>query len=136
LDREPLAAQRLPEGEAMAIFDQRHQEVQYQFNIAGAIDPRQIQNKNDVARQLELLREEIRRARSAQALDEEVATDVEYRLTKAELQTRKAEPDKQGVLEYLAEARSLLSGVPSTAKAISELVGAVAQMAQQVQVHL
>jgi hypothetical protein len=120
----------------MAVFDQRHQEVHYQYNAAGNINLAGIQNKVDVAHQLELLRDEIEQAKSAQALDDQVATDVEYHLTKAAQQAHKTEPDKQRVLNYLSEARSLLSSVPPTAQAVSGLVNAVAQIAQQVQLHL
>lgn len=119
----------------MAVFDQRHQQVQYQYNAAGNINLAGIQNRDDVARQLELLRDEIAHARSAQALDGEVATDVEYQLTKAAQHAHKTEPDKQRVLGYLSEARSLLSSLPQTAQAVSGLVNAVAQIAQQVQLH-
>jgi hypothetical protein len=120
----------------MAVFDQRHQHVHYQYNAAGNINLAGIQNRDDLARQLELLRDEIEQARSAEALDSEVATDVEYRLTKAAQQANKTEPDKQRVLSYLSEARALLSSVPQTAQAVSGLVNAVAQIAQQVQLHL
>jgi hypothetical protein len=120
----------------MAVFDQRHQQVQYQYNAAGNITVGGIQSRAELAHQLELLRDEIARARSAQALDDEVATDVGYRLNKAAQQANKTAPDKPRVLGYLSEAQSLLASVPQAAQAVSGLVNAVAQIAQQVQLHL
>ena len=120
----------------MATFDQRHQQVGYQYNAAGNINVGELRTREDIARQLEQLRTEVQHARDGHALDGETATDAEYQLAKAAEQARQPKPDKQRLVTYLTEARALLEGVPAATQALSGLVNAIAQVGQQVQLHL
>lgn len=119
----------------MAIFDQRHQNVTYQYNAAGNINVGAIQTKDELVQQLALLKTEVEKAKQGQALDEEIATDVDYRIAKATQQAQKPEPDKQSILGYLTEAKAIVESVASAGGALSGLVTALGQAAQQVQVH-
>src|SRR5947209_2658865 len=116
----------------MATFDQRHQTVTYQYNAAGNINLGAIQSKEDVVQQLTLLKAEVEKAKQGQALDEEVATDVDYRIVKATQQAQKPQPDKTSILGYLTEAKALVEGVATAGGALSGLVTAFGQAAQQV----
>jgi hypothetical protein len=119
----------------MAIFDQRHQTVTYQYNAAGNINVGAAQTKDDLVHQLMLLKAEVDQARHGQALGEEVATDIDYRLTKATQQAQQPAPDKQRLLGYLTEAKTLVEGVATAGGALAGLVTALGQAAQQVQLH-
>ena len=119
----------------MAIFDQRHQTVTYQYNAAGNINVGTVQTKEDLIQQLTLLKAEVAKAQQGQALDEEIATDVDYRLTNATQQAQRPQADKQSILGYLTEAKALVEGVATAGGALSGLVTALGQAAQQVQLH-
>jgi hypothetical protein len=66
----------------MAIFDQRGQQVTYQYNAAGDINVGAVQNRMDLVGELGKLQRELTQARQAGVLDEGVATD------KADLEQR------------------------------------------------
>jgi len=124
-----------PKENTMATFDQRHQTVTYQYNAAGNINVGAVQTKDDLVQQLTLLKADVEKAKQGRVLDEEVATDVDYRLTKASQQAQKPQPDKQGMLSYLGEAKALVEGVATAGGALAGLVTALGQAAQQVQTH-
>ncbi len=113
----------------MAIFDQRGQQVNYQYNAAGDINFGAIQTRAELIAELEKLIGEINTAASAKAIDTELATDVEYQVTKAAQQAKKPEPDKKGILDHLATAMKLIEGVTTA----SGMVTAIAQAIQLVQ---
>ncbi|HEU0174001.1 MAG TPA: hypothetical protein VFV58_07035 [Blastocatellia bacterium] len=85
----------------MAIFDQRSQQVVYQYNIVGDINFGSVQNKADVAPELQKLKLEVRKARDAGAIDEDTATDVVYDIEKAVNQAKKEGADKNSAIGYL-----------------------------------
>jgi hypothetical protein len=113
----------------MTVFDQRGQQVTYQYNAAGDINFGAVQNKIDVIAELEKLQAELATASQAGVFDEDTATDAEYQLKKAVQQAKKPEPDKKTVLDHLNEARALIEGVAAAAG----LVGALAQATALVQ---
>jgi hypothetical protein len=119
----------------MATFDQRHQQVNYQYNAAGDINLGAVASRADLLRELEHLKAEVSRAAAAQLIEPEQAADVEYHITKAKLQAERQSPDKQGMMKSLAQASEVVSSVPAAAAALSGLVNALAQAAQQVQLH-
>ena len=116
----------------MSVFDQRGQHVTYQYNAAGNINFGAVQNRMDVIGELEKLQTEVNKAIEANVFDEETATDVEYKVTKAVQQAKKPEPDKKTVLERLQEAKALIEGVA----AAGGLVTALVQAAEVVQKFL
>jgi hypothetical protein len=109
------------------IFDQRGQQVNYQYNAAGDINFADVQNRRDVVEQLEKLQAEIKKAVAGNVLDEETATDVEYKLTKAVQQAKKPEPDKKFIMDYLSEAKELIAGITTGATTVGGLVSAFNQ---------
>jgi hypothetical protein len=117
----------------MATFDQRGQRVTYQYNAAGDINFGAVRNRADAVRELEKLKTEVTKAAEAQVIDAEVATDVEYRLTKAVQQAQKPDPDKPTLLTHLNEAKELVETAAGNVTAVSGLVTALAQAAATVQ---
>lgn len=117
----------------MATFDQRGQHVRYQYNAARDINLGSMRTSADLVQVLQQLTAEVDRAKEAQALDPEVATDVEYRITKARQQAQKPTPDNQGILHHLAEAKTLVEGVTAAGGSLTGLVVALGQVADQVQ---
>jgi hypothetical protein len=113
----------------MPVFDQRGQHVNYQYNAAGNIKIAAIENRMELADQLEQLQVELVRAQSADINDEETAVDAEYQLKKAEQEAKKPEPDKKKIIEHHQEAKALLEGVT----AAGEIVTALAKAAEVVQ---
>ena len=117
----------------MPVFDQRGQQVTYQYNAAGDINFGTVQNRADLVRELEKLKDEVTKAAGAQVIDAEVATDVEYRLTKAVQQAQKPDPDKPTLMTHLKEAKELVENVAGNVTAASGLVTALAQAAVTMQ---
>ena len=113
----------------MAVFDQRGQRVNYQYNAAGNINFGPIQNRAEVVDELKKLLTELDTATQAGVLDEEVATDTEYQLKKAVQQAQKPEANKQTILDYLNQGKELISGI----KAASGFVGALSDAVGKVQ---
>jgi len=113
----------------MPVFDQRNQQVTYQYNAAGDINFGAVQNKAEVVGELEKLQAELTKAIEAGVFDEETAIDAEYKVTKAVQQANKPEPDKKTVLDHLQEAKALIGGVAAAAG----LVTALTQAAEMVQ---
>lgn len=113
----------------MANFDQRGQKVTYQYNAAGNINFGAVQNQMALVDELEKLKREIATAKDAQAIDDEIATDAQYHLTKATQQAIKEQPDKHSVLAHINKAKELLRG----ATELGELVSAMVKAAEVVQ---
>lgn len=116
----------------MATFDQRGQRVTYQYNAAGNINIGGVQDRADLAGELEKLRAEVSRAREGGALEEETATDAEYQMTKAVQQAKKPEPDNKRLLDHINQAKSLIEGATAAGGAAAGLVSALGQAAAQV----
>jgi hypothetical protein len=120
-------------GGEMTIFDQRGQHVNYQYNAAGNINFGAVQNRLDVVEQLEKLKAEIAKAAGSNALDQDTATDVEYKVQKALQQAKKPEPDKKSIVDYLSEGKQLLAGLAGGAAALGGLITAFTQAIEVVQ---
>lgn len=116
---------------AMSVFDQRGQQVIYQYNVNGVINFGNVQNGNDLVGELEKLQAEVAKANTAQALPEEKSIDVEANIKKAVLQAQKPTPDKSIVIKYLDEARKLIIDVAAVAglvKGISQAIETVSKV--------
>lgn len=108
----------------MAVFDQRHQKVNYQYNAAGNINFDRIESREDVITILEKIKAELASAANAEAIDAEIVTDADYRITKAIQQSQKTEPNKKTILEHLKAAKEAIEGVTSAGEIVMALVKA------------
>jgi hypothetical protein len=108
----------------MSVFDQREQQVNYQYNAAGDINFANVQNKANVATQLQKLEEEVTRAAQTGSLSSEVAIDVESNLKKATIQAQKENPDKKALLDYIGQAKKLLENISSMTGIVTALTEA------------
>ncbi|MGE0127251.1 MAG: hypothetical protein AB7U82_04010 [Blastocatellales bacterium] len=111
----------------MAIFDQRGQQVIYQYiyNAAGDINFGSVQSNADAVAELQKLQSEVRKARDAGAIDEDTATDVAYDIEKAANQAKKEGADKNSAIGYLEKAKTLLEGFSTAAGLVKGLSGAI-----------
>jgi hypothetical protein len=109
---------------SMAIFDQRGQQVTYQYNAAGDINFGAVQNRMDVVGELGKLQREMTQPRQAGVFDEGVATDAEYQLTKAVQEVKKPEPHKGTLLEHLNSAKRLVESVAAAGSLVTALTKA------------
>jgi hypothetical protein len=108
----------------MAIFDQRGQQVTYQYNAAGDVNFGAVQNRLDLVGELGKLQRELTQARQAGVFDEGVATDAEYQLTKAVQEAKKPAPDKKTMLDHLSHAKTLVEGVAAAGGLVTALTKA------------
>ena len=109
----------------MPVFDQRYQQVNYQYNVNGMINFDNVQSRVDVVGELKKLQSEVAKATESGALDGEVSTDIKAKIEKAIIQAQKPEPNKKTIMDYLKEARSLLTDivvVAGLAEGISEAI--------------
>jgi hypothetical protein len=108
----------------MAIFDQRGQQVTYQYNAAGDVNFGAVQNRLDLVGELGKLQRELTQARQAGVFDEGVATDAEYQLTKAVQEAKKPAPDKKTMLDHLSHAKTLVEDVAAAGGLVTALTKA------------
>lgn len=108
----------------MAVFDQRGQHVNYQYNAAGDINFGAVQNRQELVGQLEKFKAELAKAGDAQVIDAELVTDVEYQITKAVQEAKKPEPKKETILERVNGAKALIEGVTAAGGMVTALVKA------------
>ncbi|HAZ43422.1 MAG TPA: hypothetical protein DDW76_22055 [Cyanobacteria bacterium UBA11369] len=114
----------------MSVFDQRGQKVSYQYNAAGDINLSAVHNRADLVSELEKLKTEVKKARDAQVIDTEVATDVDYEITKAVQQASKPEPSKNTILDHINKAKDYLKGVAEAGGILTALIQ-VAELVQK-----
>jgi ABC-type branched-subunit amino acid transport system substrate-binding protein len=105
----------------MAIFDQRGQQVNYQYNAAGDINLGSVQNQAQLIEELSKLKSELSKAAEAQVIDAEIFTDADYQMTKAIQQAKKSEPDTKGIMDHLNNTKSLLEGVTAASGIVAAL---------------
>jgi len=117
-----------PEGASVSMFDQRGQQVQYQFNAAGDINVESVTNVDQLSDQLSKLRSEIEVARQARAIPDDAAIEAEFHVLQATRKARADEPDKASMLDHIGKAKALLGDLAAAAG----LVGALAKAAEQI----
>ena len=115
----------------MAIFDQRGQQVSYQYNAAGDVNVSAVQHRIEIVHALEKLKTELVNATQAQIIDPEVATDAEYQLTKAIQHAVKPEPNKKTLLDHINQAKALIEGITAASGMVTTLIQA-AQLVQRI----
>lgn len=113
-----------PGGGDMSVFDQRGQQVQYQYNAAGNINFADIHDKNELADEMEKLKRELEYAKQSNTIDEDVAVEAEYHLLQATKEARKESPAKVSFLEHVTKAQGILQNVAAVGGLVNALVKA------------
>lgn len=113
-----------PQGGNMSIFDQRGQTVNYQYNAAGNINIEVVQNEAELIEELGKLKLEIEKAKTAGAVDEDVAIDAEYQVQKAIQAAKKPEPDKTSLMDHIGKAKELLEDATAATGLVTALLKA------------
>ena len=111
------------EVDKMSMFDQRGQQVTYQYNAAGDINFERVKDRNKFSEELQKLLQEVSKARNAHALAEEEASDAGHQLDKAAIEAKKQNGDKSTLVGYLTGAKKIFEG----AAAAGGLVEAVSK---------
>ena len=109
----------------MTVFDQRGQQVTYQYNAAGDMNIGAVQDRADLARELSKLGGEVEKAAAAGSIDKEVATDAKYQVDKAAQQAEKPAPDKDVIVKHLTVAKDLVNEVGAAAGLATGLLQAI-----------
>lgn len=115
----------------MSIFDQRGQQVNYQYNAARDVNFDTVRNRAEFVSELEKLKAEVVRAKSDNVIDAEVASDVERHIAKAGQQANQEQPDRNIIVRHINAAKVFVEGVSGAGGLVAALVKA-AQLAQQV----
>lgn len=110
-----------PQGGSMTFFDQRGQQVSYQYNAAGNINISAVQTRAEFVGELEKLRLEVARAKESGVIDDDVAIEAEFHLLQASKEAKSDEPEKGSFFEHLNKARSLLQDVAAVAGLVTAL---------------
>lgn len=106
----------------MSVFDQRDQNVNYQYNAAGNINIDNVQNADDLIGELAKLLDEIGKAKQVGVIDEDDAIDAEYQVQKAIQVAKKPEPDKKSFADHMSRAKMLLDGTKETAGLVTAVL--------------
>jgi hypothetical protein len=95
----------------MPVFDQRGQQVQYQYNVAGDIHFGAAATGADLVAQLRKLLAEVHKAAEAKVLDADQAIDVRADLERAIAQAERPQPQPGAILQFLDGARAVAEHV-------------------------
>jgi hypothetical protein len=108
----------------MTTFDQRGQNVKYQYNAGENINFLSAQNKVDALTQLTKLRDEIISAVQNGALPSELGKNIQDKLEQAIILANTPKPNKKSMLSYLDEIRITIRDVASMGGFITALIQA------------
>jgi hypothetical protein len=114
----------------MPIFDQRGQQVTYQYNAAGDINIGAVQDRAELVGEFHKLKGELDKAAGGGALEPTVAMDAKDQLDKAAQQADRPMPNKNVLVGYLTTAQELLTETT----AVAGLVAGLAQVIEKVRV--
>lgn len=109
----------------MAQFDMRGQRVTNQYNAGRDMNFGAVQTPEDLVTALEQLNEQFTQAKEAGVLSEEMATDVQYQVTKVAQQAKKPDPDKKTMVDHLTRAKTLIEGITAASGLVTALVNAI-----------
>jgi hypothetical protein len=112
-----------PQGGGMAVFDQRGQNVEYQFNAAGSINIDAINSPKGFVTELVKFQEEISKAEAIGTIDKESAIEIKYHILTATKEALHEKPDKAKITAYLSKVLDIL-------KDISTMVGLLTGLAK------
>lgn len=108
----------------MTTFDQRGQQVTYQYNAAGDINFGTVTTTAGTVIELKKLLKEVTHAVESGAIDSENGVDVETKLKKAVIQAEKPNPDKKVILENIDGAKKIIESMISAVGLVSGLIQA------------
>lgn len=103
-------------------FDQRGQTVNYQYNAAGNVNIGSVHSRDDFVAQLDQLKAELKKVGEAKLLDELTESRLKTLILEAITESKKAQPEKSTVVDYLKRAGEAISGIAS----VAELAGGIA----------
>ncbi len=106
----------------MSNFDQRNQQVTYQYNANRDINFGAVRNQSDVIGEIRKLQLELVTATEQKALTGEAALAAEAAVKKAVLEAEQPTPSKTTLLEHLNNAKRLVAGVSGLAEAFANAV--------------
>ena len=98
-------------GPGSSAINQHGQRASYQYNAAGSIDLSAVHDNVDLVSQLDLLKQELARAREGQVISELVESKTKTALLEAIEEVKKTKPDKKSLLDYLRNAVDCLKDV-------------------------
>ena len=107
-----------------SIFDQRGQRVNYQYNAAGNINLGAVQDTTELASQLDLLKQELTKAREHEVISELTESKAKTALLEAIEEAKKSEPDKKSLLTYLGDAKDYLKDIAAIAGIVRAVIKA------------
>lgn len=107
----------------MTVFDQRGQQVTYQYNMNGQINFNNVHDSVDIVKELQKLQNEVAKARKSAVLSESIAVKVHTNLENAIDESSRPHPDKISIIEYLDASKKLLSGIT----ALAGLIGGISE---------
>src|SRR5438128_601809 len=105
-----------------SIFDQRGQRVNYQYNAAGNINLGAVQDTTELASQLDLLKQELTKAREHEVISELTESKAKTALLEAIEEAKKSEPDKKSLLTYLGDAKDYLKDIAAIAGIVRAVI--------------
>ncbi|OPY81805.1 MAG: hypothetical protein A4E65_00994 [Syntrophorhabdus sp. PtaU1.Bin153] len=115
-----------------SVFDQRGQHVQYQYNAAGNINFAAAQDATQLVLQLDLLKQELIKAREEKAISELTESKAKTPLLEAIEEAKRPEPDRKSLLSHLAQAKGYLKDIA----ALTGLVEAITEACKWIESHL
>lgn len=119
-----IASSSISQEAKMTVFDQRNQNVNYQYNAAGDINFDSVDSPDQLITELEKLKIEISRAAEVKVISDDAAIDAKYQIDKAIQQTKSPEPSKKTILQHIEAAKEFIGTVTSSAGMIVALTQA------------
>lgn len=108
----------------MARFDQRNQNVKYQYNVSGDINFGSVQNSTELIREFAKLQHKLGDMVAKNEIEPDLSMDIETKIKDVIRQVENPKPDKKSMLDYLQEAQKLIGGVASATAVIKMLAEA------------
>jgi hypothetical protein len=114
-----------PQGGNVSIFDQRDQQVDYQYNAAGDINFNSVHNVSEFIDQLDKLKREIELASNREVIKPDIAAEAESHLAEATQEAKSARPNKDFILQHLGQAKTLLEDVTAATGLVTAFLRAM-----------
>lgn len=92
-----------------------------------------VQTAVELVAALEQLKVEVRQAGDQSIIDGEVVDDVEHRIQKAVTEAKKSTPDQKKLVDYLGEAKTIVTTASATTAAVPGLVDGIQKAIEAVQ---
>ena len=119
------------EGGSMSVFDQRNQNVTYQYNSAGNINIELINSPLTFADEVGKFMDEISEAEKSGLIDKEKAIEIKYHLLTAKKEAKSEKPNKEiignnlgnilGFLKNISTLVSLVTGIEKLIEIIPKI---------------